>query len=118
MPGSFRYRAAMGQITDPGAAIRWGERLAVDLPVSIEYGGAQLCARMLNVSVSGALIETDRVFEPPVPVKIHIVASIRGRAHHMNLDAMIVRCADGLIGLEWRDMATQPLVELLQASNS
>jgi hypothetical protein len=119
MPDSFGYRAAMSQSTDPGAAIRWGERLPVDLPVSILQAGAEaIPGRLLNVSVSGALIEADAQLQPPAVVSVAIDTAIRGRDQHLRLEAVVVRCSGGYLGLEWRDMASQPLVELLQASDS
>jgi PilZ domain len=119
MPDSFGYLAVMSQSKDPCAAIRWGERLPVDLPVSIQLGGGpDIAGRLLNVSVSGALIEADALLAPPVNVSVAIDTSIRGHDHHMNLAAVVVRCSGGYLGLEWRDMACQPLVELLQASDS
>jgi hypothetical protein len=117
MPDSFSYLACMSQSTDPGA-IRWGKRLPVDLPVRILLDGSETPGRMLNVSVSGTLIEADAQMKPTTVVTILIDAGVFGLAQHLNLEAVVVRCSGGYLGLEWRDMASQPLVEFLQASGS
>ena len=118
MPDSFGYLAGMSRSTDPGP-IRWGKRLPVDLPVRIQPEGSEtFSGRMLNVSVSGALIEADAQIKPTAIVTIVIDATVCGLEQHLNLEAVVMRCSGGFLGLEWRDMASQPLVELLQASGS
>lgn len=97
----------------PTTEIRWGERMAVDLPVRVTPRGEKpVAGRMRNISISGALIETDSRLALRSAVNIAVTLPVEGGVNR-ELEAVVVRMADGAIGIEWRDMACQPLMDLL-----
>jgi hypothetical protein len=96
--------------------IRWGERVTVDLPVRIASRGAEAVAgRLRNISISGALIETDAPFALRTALTLTLTLPPEGGVPR-EFEAVVVRLDHGAIGIEWRDMACQPLVDLLQQS--
>lgn len=87
---------------------RWGQRVAIDVPVRVAVGGRALGRGLLrNASVSGALIETAL----ELPVFSNLVLSIPAVG---DLAASIVRCEPGRFAVEWRDMACPLVVALLE----
>ena len=101
---------------EPCTRMRWGERIDVDLPVVLHpEGAAPVPARLRNISISGALIATEAAI-PPGTV-LTIVASLPNgdRSQEMEFAACVNRNSEDSVSVEWRDMACQPLVDLLQA---
>lgn len=87
---------------------RWGQRVALEVPVRLEVGGRSLGRGVLrNASISGALIETAL----ELPVFSNLVVSIPAVG---DLPASIVRCAPASFAIEWRDMASPSIVALLE----
>jgi hypothetical protein len=85
---------------------RWGNRVALSIPVSMTASRAiETFGRIVNASVSGALIETPLECAPGA----HIEVNFRS----FSLDACVVRTERGRLGVEWRDMGASPLVEFL-----
>jgi hypothetical protein len=96
--------------------IRWGERVTVDLPVRIAARGAEAVAgRLRNISISGALVETDAPFPLRASLTLTLAVPAEGDVKR-DFEATVVRLDHGAIGIEWRDMACQPLMDLLQQS--
>jgi hypothetical protein len=99
--------------------IRWGERIDVDLPVTIFAGGpATASGRVRNVSISGALLATDAQLSPQSGITVVVAESPNGHTPRMELAARVIRNDEGAIAIEWCDMACQPLVDLLQAARA
>lgn len=94
---------------------RWGERVALDCPaVLVLPDGSLMEGRMLNASISGALIETqDRI---PVYTTLGVRLQTPGAAGRRTLElpACLVRVAREGVAVEWRDMAVSTLVALLR----
>lgn len=112
---TYEHAARVFHCLGASTEIRWGERLAVDLPVRIHaHDGAPTMGRLRNLSISGALIETDVTLPVRSAVTIAVAAPDARGEQSMTLEAAIVRSEPGAIGVEWRDMACQPLVDLLQ----
>lgn len=93
--------------------IRLGERIETDVPVTLEAGnGMTGTGVMRDISISGALIETELV----LPVLTHVVVSLppMGEATpECKLSACVVRHAILGIAIEWRDMASTSLLAVL-----
>ncbi len=94
---------------------RWGRRICLEVPVRLELGGRPMGHGLLrNVSISGALIET--ALELPVFTNLVVVlpTSREAATSSASLAACVVRRQVATFAVEWRDMACQPIVELLE----
>lgn len=91
---------------------RWGVRMRMDLPVLIKTGyGPATEATLCNASISGALLRCDGTrFHTPVEV---IFPIMRAGAKPSRLAAWPVRCEAGSVAVEWDEMASPTLRELL-----
>ena len=96
-----------------GADRRWGMRIDVDLPVRLELAnGSNTPGRMRNASISGALIEC--ALELPTFTSFRVLIPATGTdPHPIQIIARVVRAEHPRLGVEWRDVAPQPLVNLL-----
>lgn len=94
---------------------RWGRRVCVEVPVKLALGGRPMGHGLLrNVSISGALIET--ALELPVFTNLVVVlpASSETAPSSAELAACVVRNQEAAFAVEWRDMACEPIVALLE----
>ena len=94
---------------------RWGRRIPLEVPVRLDLGGRSIGHGLLrDASVSGALIETS--LELPVFTNLVVVLpKTSGVApHQAELAACVVRREVAALAVEWRDMACQSIVELLE----
>jgi hypothetical protein len=110
---SHEHATRVFQCMGSSTEIRWGERITVDLPVHLVPRGADaLPGRLRNLSISGAFVETDASFPMRAPLTVALTVPPEGGVN-LNLEAVVVRLEPGAIGIEWRDMACQPLMDLL-----
>jgi hypothetical protein len=97
---------------------RWGARVELDIPVRLLWSnGPAVPARMRNASISGGLIELPE----SLPVYATLEVEMPGGRHctpNMALAACVTRTGRGFIAVEWRDMGTPPLPELLRQCDS
>jgi hypothetical protein len=93
---------------------RWGTRVELDHPVEIECDGERHEGRLRNASISGALIATN--VAPPAlgEIEVSLTAYVHGEPRSLKLGARVVRKSPGCLGVEWTDMASRPIVELLR----
>jgi hypothetical protein len=96
-----------------GAERRCGLRIDVDLPVRLELAdGSNTSGRMRNASISGAMIEC--ALELPTFTSFRVLIPATGTdPHPIQVHARVVRAEHPRLGVEWRDVAPQPLVNLL-----
>jgi len=104
---------------DP-ASLRFGQRVTLEVPVQLAVDGRALGRGTIrNVSISGALIETalDLPLYTNLVVKLTIPdGSTPGTRE---LGACVVRVDPAGIGVEWRDMGSVDITDLLaRASNN
>jgi len=101
-----------------GAERRWGMRIDLDLPVRLELvDGSNASGRLRNASISGALIEC--ALELPTFTSFRVlIPAIAGDPHPILINARVVRAEHPRLGVEWRDVAPQPLVNLLHEARS
>jgi hypothetical protein len=97
----------------PGSERRWGMRIDLDLPVRLELmDGSKTSGRLRNASISGALIEC--ALELPTFTSFRVlIPALAGDPHPSLIHARVVRAEHPRLGVEWRDVAPQPLVNLL-----
>jgi hypothetical protein len=90
---------------------RWGRRVAAELAVVIvRDGGMRGVGRIENVSLSGALLTTAL----DIPLHTNITVSVLGAVEPREIPACVVRLRPGGLAIEWRDMASPQIVELIQ----
>ncbi len=88
---------------------RWGVRVSIDAPVRLTSDGdAEAYGLVRNASISGALIET--------PLALPVLSNLTVQFRNFELAACVTRSEPGRLGVEWRDMGCQRLVELLHES--
>ena len=91
---------------------RWGQRVLADVPVTITCEGQQFgMGRISNVSLSGALLVT------PLKMALHasVAISLIGEARSSeDIFASVVRTVPGGFAVEWRDMASPPVIALIE----
>jgi hypothetical protein len=93
---------------------RFGERIPFELPVRLGADGRVLGRGIIrNASVSGALIET--ALELPLHSNLVVTLTIPGKGSPAprELPACVVRIDPAGIAVEWRDMASVDVTDLL-----
>jgi hypothetical protein len=101
-------------LSDPTSA-RFGERIPFELPVRLGTDGRALGRGIVrNASLSGALIET--ALELPLHTNLVVRMTIPGKGTPAprELAACVVRVDPSGIGIEWRDMASVDVTDLLE----
>jgi PilZ domain len=94
---------------------RWGERIGVDIPVRIAGSPfAVRNGRLLNLSVSGAAIDTTFELRPLSRIQIFLDTPSQVRSDAPSLDAYVTRVAKESIGIEWCEYGPEIVCELLQ----
>jgi hypothetical protein len=75
---------------------RWGTRASVDIPVRFRCRASNfLNARLINISLSGALIRTEMVLAPFAPVDVDL--------NGCTVPSFVVRVESDGIGIQWSD---------------
>lgn len=92
---------------------RWGWRLRVDLTARVgDSAGFMSVARLRDVSVSGAFVETAAILRAFSSVDVQF------RTHHGNnsrvLSAHVVRTTPDGVGVEWREFAPNEVSRLME----
>jgi len=73
---------------------RWGTRASVDIPVRLRCRASNFMdARLVNISLSGALIRTEMVLAPFAPVDVSL--------NDCTVPSFVVRVESDGIGVEW-----------------
>ena len=118
-PSTRKLFRASGVIvsTSPIEERRWGVRVAIDLPVRLNFGrGGSAPGRMRDASISGALIECARELPTFTQLPVEILAGAVSLPEPILLAARVVRAVHPCFGVEWRDVPPPALETLLQAS--
>ena len=86
---------------------RWGTRAPCQFPVDLRRPDLGAAGGYIeNISVSGALIRTDRTLPPMTQLDVMIGGE--------RIPAWIVRRLPGAIGVEWCELAPRAVVALLR----
>jgi hypothetical protein len=95
---------------------RWGQRIQVDLPVTVSVGqeGA-IRGCMRNLSISGALLTMDADLRLDALIEVCIELPTPSR-HPARLLAHVTRRCDGYVGIEWGEFAPIVVKDFLRSS--
>jgi hypothetical protein len=98
-----------------GTARRWGERIAVDIPVDVTADGSPtIHAHLKNLGLSGALVTTDHA----LPLHAYIEISIKPQEtarDAVRVMARVTRQLEGGVGVEWCEFAPNVVTDLLRS---
>jgi hypothetical protein len=94
---------------------RWGRRVQVDVPVRIAaHRFAVRDGRLIDLSVSGALIETDSDARMLTRVQVTLLLPAYPRHEAPTLEAYVARKHGHGIGVEWCEFAPRAIREFLR----
>ena len=94
---------------------RWGERIAVDIPVRVAGRPYVFWpGHLTNLSVSGAAIEADHAWKPLARIEVLLDLPFRARCDAPCLPAYVTRSGKDDIGIEWCEYAPPIVCELLR----
>ncbi len=95
---------------------RWGRRMAVEIPIQMVAKGSSLTSALIaNLSVTGALIKADCQLCMRSRVQVFVESPTRPQKDALILAAYVAgNCRHG-IGVEWDDLASPRVTQLLQA---
>jgi hypothetical protein len=94
---------------------RWGERMAVDVPIRL--GATVFSAkrgRLVNLSLSGGFIKTNLNLRVLSRLEVVIEAPRRVKRDAVMVAAYVARKTDEGIGVEWCEFAPQVVGELIR----
>lgn len=96
---------------------RWGRRVPIDCPVRIAaHRFAVRDGQLIDLSVSGALIEAD--LDSRVLSRVQVILLLPARPRHDApvVEAYVARKHKNVIGVEWCEFAPRAVRELLRAT--
>jgi hypothetical protein len=98
-----------------GSGHRWGQRIAVDTPVQVAACTLPaIHGRLKNLSLSGALMETDH----ELPLHAYIAISVRLPEMGDSATTVMARVTRQLkdaVGVEWYEFAPRTVRDLLRS---
>ena len=98
-----------------GNGHRWGQRIAVDIPVKVAaHASPTIHGHLRNLSLSGALIEADHELRLHAYIEVSIMHPETGRSA-MRVMARVTRELEGAIGIEWCEFAPSAVKDLLRS---
>jgi hypothetical protein len=98
-----------------GSGHRWGQRIAVDIPVLVAACALPaIHGHLKNLSLSGALMETDH----ELPLRAYIAISVKlpeMRDSTATIMARVTRQLEDAVGVEWCEFAPRTVKDLLRS---
>ena len=96
---------------------RWGQRVAVDIPVRITgHPFSVRTGRLSNLSVSGAFIKAEFQLRLLSRIQVAIEAPQRSRHAAPIIAAYVARKGKDGIGIEWCEFAPNAVKDLLRST--
>jgi hypothetical protein len=92
---------------------RWGQRMPRGLAVHLTSAGASGAGVLRDASISGGFIETAVKLPPLAHVGVVVLVGMGAARRAVELPACVTRSTVEGLGVEWRDMACEPLLALL-----
>jgi hypothetical protein len=103
--------------SDP-TSTRFGQRISLELPVRLEVAGHAAAAGVIrNASISGARIETGLDLQLHTSLIVKFTRPGKDASDAKELNACVVRVDSAGFGIEWRDMASVDVTELLERAS-
>jgi hypothetical protein len=97
-----------------GNGCRWGQRIQVDIPVQVAANASPaIHGHLKNLSLSGALMETDHELRLHAYIEISIKLPETGR-NAMRVMARVTRKLKDGVGVEWCEFAPSTVKDLLR----
>jgi len=98
-----------------GNGHRWGQRIAVDIPVEVATQvSPTFHGHLKNLSLSGALLEADHELRLHAHVEVNIKLP-EARHNAIRIMACVTRVLNGAAGVEWREFAPDAVRDLLRS---
>ncbi len=99
---------------------RWGRRVAVDIPIQLTSADVLFMreAHLANLSITGAMIRAD--FRPRLLSRVQIVfgSSLTPEPDSPTIAAYVARNNRYGIGIEWCEVASPIVTELLRTAGA
>jgi len=93
---------------------RWGQRVALGLPVHLAANGDSGAGKLRDASISGGFIETAVALPLYTNLGVVVLLGTGAAQRAVELPACVTRVARDGVGVEWRDMACPTLLALLR----
>jgi hypothetical protein len=98
-----------------GDGHRWGQRIAVDIPVLMAACALPaIHGHLKNLSLSGAFVETDHELPLHAYIEISIKRPEVGKSA-TRVMARVARYSKGAVGVEWCEFASSTVKDLLRS---
>jgi hypothetical protein len=98
-----------------GNGHRWGQRIAVDIPVQVAANDTPaIHGHLKNVSLSGALLEADHELRLHAYIEVNIKLPETGR-NAIRIMARVTRKLKDAAGVEWCEFAPNAVKDLLRS---
>lgn len=96
---------------------RWGQRKSLSTTVQLRtQGGLVALGRVLNVSLSGAFVQT--ALQAPLFSRVQLIISLDPKLPTAQIEAQIVRQTEAGVGLEWNEFGGDKIEALIAQSDS
>jgi hypothetical protein len=99
------------------SSVRFGQRVALEVPVRLGVDGRSGRGIIRNASMSGALLETALELPLHTSLLVTLTISDQGATVEHALNACVVRVDPAGVGIEWRDMGCTDVVDLLDRAS-
>jgi hypothetical protein len=97
-----------------GNGLRWGQRIAADIPVEVAANGSPtIRGHLKNISLSGALIITDHELRLHAYIEINFKPVETG-TRAARVMARVTRNLEDGVGIEWCEFAPSVVTDLLR----
>jgi PilZ domain len=95
---------------------RWGNRIALDLPIRVMHPAMSRCGsgRLSNISLGGALIVSSLDCSVGARIQVSLTLPSGGSAQSSVLDAYLVRRSGPAIAVEWTEFAPTEVIDLVR----
>jgi hypothetical protein len=95
---------------------RWGERMEMDLPVLLNFGGPRIRkGRLRNVSISGCRVDVYCSGKEHSDSAVDVaLMTITERDEAIHLTGCIVRRTSRVLGIEWTELSPPGIATLMQ----
>jgi len=98
-----------------GDGQRWGQRIAVDIPVQVAASASPaIHGHLKNLSLSGALMGTDQELRLHAYIEISIKLPETARSDIRVMERVTRNLKDG-VGIEWCEFAPSAVKDLLRS---